>query len=143
MSQTKVKAAVIDAVNKRLTALDANVKVAWPNKAITPPTSSRWFSVSYFAGKTAARTLGPQGDNEVRGFVQVDVNVPTNSGDKEQNDALTALEAWFTEGRRVTLNGQTVTITSSERSNGRNAESCWRISLSIYFYATYQRNALT
>lgn len=130
------------AVKDRIAALDGTVPTAWPNKKLTPP-NGLWLSVHYVPSKPFAVGMGEGGEERLDGFVQIDVNVPTDSGEKAQDDVLKALELWFTPGRSMTHNSQTAKVTAAQRSQGRLTEIYWRISLSIYFYATYPRNTLT
>lgn len=141
MSQQLVKETILHTVAARLTALSVDAKVSWPNKKFTPP-DDRWFAVYYFPSQPTTATLGDAGEEELTGLVQVDVNVKSNSGEKMQNAALTALESWFIAGRVMSYQGQDVTVTGCSRSPGRIAEASWKISLSIYFRASYYKPTL-
>jgi hypothetical protein len=142
MSQQKVKAAVINAVKTRLALLGGANHTAWPNKRYQPG-NALWYSVHYVPNNPTPVTLGSQGEDNLQGFVQIDVNILTDTGEKTQTDALNSLEAWFVAGRKLTFDGQSVVVTSAARAQGMNSGAYWKVPLSIYFYARYQRPLLT
>lgn len=139
MSQQKVKANVTKAVKDAILATDAAASISWPNVRFEPPASGVWFGVFYFPSPTLPITLGDDGEDELRCFVQVDVAVPTNSGEKTQTDILKAIEDDFPAGKHITHDGQTSTVLRTARSSGRLDGGHWKTSLSIYFYSRFQR----
>jgi hypothetical protein len=141
MSQQKVKATVIQAVKTRLDLLGAGAHIAWPNKRYEP-SAALWFSVHYMPSRPLVSTLGAQGEDTLHGLVQIDVNIKTDTGEKIQNDALAALEAWFVAGRKLIHEGQSATVLSAERAAGMQSGAFWKVPFSIYFYARYQRPIL-
>lgn len=138
MSQGKVKAAVMKAIDNRIALLDPPVEVAWPNKKFKTPAGS-WIRVSYMPSQDSTETLGEGGEQELLGIIQLDVNILTDIGEKTQNLILGQLEAYFVPGKRFTYKSQTVNFVSCNRSSGRIIDSFFRVSLSVSFYARYFR----
>ena len=134
MSKQDIKKAVVNAFKQQL----EGVKVSWPNVKFTPP-EGLWCRFFYNEASDTPVTCGAGGENELRGFVQVDINVKTNSGEKEQTDLMSSLEAHFTSGRVMALEGASATVTGNVRGPSRVEGSSWTIPLTIYFKARYQR----
>ena len=122
-----------------LAAIGSGKPIQWPNKKFEPPTNALWFRVHYFPTDRARKTLGDLGEDEVDGFVQIDVNVPSDSGEKVQRQQLDILEHIFTSGRVTTYNGQEAVITACKRSPGRDVDGFYRVSLTVDFYARVKR----
>lgn len=134
MSQFKVRNTVIQSA---VTAL-AGKDVAWANK-LFKPTGGLWFAVHYMPSKPTQATLGLGGEDELRSILQIDVNVPSNSGEKTQLEELSFLEDTYPSGHVLTYEGQSATVLSCARSNGRLVNADWRVSLSIYLRSRYPR----
>jgi hypothetical protein len=141
MSQQKVRATLFHAVKRQMDTMSLTAKTAWPNKLFKPP-GSLWVNVSYMPGNPVAMTIGELGEDELRGVLQLDINVPSDSGEAEQLAALNTLEQYFIPGVRFVYDSQSVKIHSTARSNGRLVSNDWRVSLSIYFSARYQRGLI-
>jgi hypothetical protein len=122
------------------TALTSKV-VAWPNKTLDPKARTTWYAVHYLPADEPVVTMGDGGENEVVGLLQVDVNVPLNSGEKATETALLDLRETFYAGGVLTHEGQDVKVTKVVRSIGRTVDAFFRTSLSIYFYGRYNRPA--
>lgn len=140
MSQTKIKACVMTVAVNQLEDL-TDSQIAWPNRLFTPP-GGLWVRVSYLPAPTSQKSLGNEGEDELKGILQLDVNTPTNIGDKAQADLLILLESYFVPGRSFTHDSQTVIFTAADRSNGRVVDSNWRVSLSVSFYGRYKRPSI-
>lgn len=134
MSQQKVRNTIIRSASQSL----ADKDVAWPNKLFKNP-GGLWFSVHYLPSPPTSVTLGLNGEEELRAILQIDVNVPTDSGEKEQMAAVHALEAFYVPGQVLAYQGQTSRVLKCARSNGRVVNSDWRVSVSIYTLSRYNR----
>lgn len=142
MSQQKVRDTLIDAVKAGLSTMGHLDKTAWPNKKFTP-TTDIWFNVYYQPGKPVTTTMGESGEDTLNGFVQIDVNVKTDTGEKLQNEALDYLESLFVPGRNLSFAGQDVTVLSAERAGGMESGAYHKVPISVYFYAKYPRPNLS
>lgn len=112
---------------------------AFENVSFTPPSSGLWYSVFYVPNVPAVSTLGDDGEDEVTGFLQIDINAPLGTGEKATNDKVDALRNVFTAGARAIYQGQEVVVVSCGRSSGRTIDSCFRVSVTIQFRANMQR----
>lgn len=136
-SKTKVRSALL----KMLTdsAILPVGKVAFENVAFTPPSAQPWFSVFYIPSEPQVATLGAGGEDRVEGFLQIDLNYPTGTGEAALNAKYDELQSCFTAGARALYQGQEVVIVSCGRSGGRNVDSCFRVSVTVRFYANVNR----
>lgn len=138
MSIHKVKSALVKGFT------DANLvsveRVAWENKAFTPPADGFWASVFFLpAADTPVATLGPTGRDEASGVLQIDLNYPTGNGDKDAGEMADSVRALFKAGSRFPFSGIEVIVSSSGRSPGRVVGNYWRVSVSVYFYSHINR----
>lgn len=141
MSQEKIKAAVMKAVDNRVKLLDPVPEVSWPNKKFTPGANT-WIRVTYMPSNDSTETLGEGGEQELLGIVQLDINILTDIGEKTQNLILAQLEAYFVPGKNFTYQSQAVNFISCNRSPGRIVDGFFRVSLSVTFYSRYFRPSL-
>lgn len=126
----------------------------WAGNALTLAASSLPISGAVFTGGTlnpawtalyhvpadrSAQTLGATGEDELLGFLQVDVNVPINSGEGIQAQVINLVESYFTAGRALASGGVTVNIIRNQLSGARKVDNWHRRSLSIYYRAHLQR----
>lgn len=137
-TETEVKRA---AFTKADEVLDGE-EVMWPNVSFTPPDRTKWFAVHYIPVSNAVSTLGDEGENRVEAFLQIDVNLPLNSGEKAMDDQLKVLEDSFTPGTSAVYDSQTVVFTGCRRSPGRDVNGFWRVSLTIDLYSKTTRATL-
>lgn len=114
-------------------------KVAFENVAFVPPVAEPWFKVFYVPNEPKVATLGTGGEDRVDGFLQIDLNYPTGTGEAALNSKYDELQSCFTAGARALYQGQEVVIVSCGRSGGRNVDSCFRVSATVRFYANVTR----
>lgn len=136
MSLSNVRSAIAKAFTD--SAIFGANDIQWENKKFTPP-NKKWAAFWNFGGEPLAGTLGEGGVNKVESFVQVDLNYPQDSGEKEANADYETLESIFTVGARLSYSGQQVTITCCGRTNGRIKNNFWCVPVTIYFYAHINR----
>lgn len=134
MSQQKVRDTAIHSAAIAL----AGKNVSWANK-LFKPTGGLWLGVHYMPNRPTQVTLGLGGEDELRAILQIDVNVPSNSGEKDQMAELARLEELYPPGKVITHSGQSSTVLACSRSNGRLVNADWRVSLSIYLRSRYPR----
>jgi hypothetical protein len=104
---------------------------------------SVWTKVSHVPGGRFASTLGASGEDTVTGFLQVDVNVPLDTGEVIQSQVLDVLEEYFTSGRALTHGGVVVNVTGNQLSLSRREDNWHRRSITVYYRAHLQRPPLT
>lgn len=141
MNQDRVRATLFHAVKTQLATMSLASATSWPNR-LFKPSGGLWIGVSYLPTNPTPVSLGDNGEDELRGLVQLDVNVPTDTGEAAQLMALASLEEVFIPGVVFKYNSQSVKVLSAARSSGRLVGNDWRVSLSIYFSARYQRSMI-
>lgn len=137
MSQTNVRAALVAAF--RTGNFFADTKVAWENVPFTPPTGEPWAAFYFVPSQPSVATLGPNGQDHLDGFVQIDLNFPTGKGEKDSFAKYEAIKNSFTAGSYLIYQGQVVTIKSCGRSPGRVVNNVYKVIVTIYFYAHINR----
>ena len=124
-------------------SLPSGIPTRWQNVLFTPPLRTLWFAVNYVPVNNKVVSLGSNGENEVQGFVQVDVNVPMDSGEKESDDTLKTLEKRFVPGHSTVYDLTEAVVTACKRSPGRDVLGFWRVSLTVDFYSRIKRQTPT
>ena len=83
-----------------------NLPTAYENWAFSKPGPDEpWAALFLLPDKPRPVTLGPHGEDEHRGILQVDLHYPLNSGTAGINAKYNELASWFTAGRRFIHNG--------------------------------------
>ena len=113
---------------------------SYENREFTPPDDgSLWYEVFTLPGGRDPATLGDGGEDEYVGVFQVDVNGPIGEGVRTIIESASAITAYYTAGRTIRKNGQTVKITRSEMGPARPGESAAVVSVSVYWRAMVPR----
>lgn len=122
-------------------AVDDIIPKGYPNKELTPlPENGEWIQIHNRRGNTIPITLGTSGEDENTGFMQIDINYPQNQGSFFVMDTADRFAAYFTAGRELQYNNQTVKVQSSSLSAGRYVGGYYRVSLTVNYYARTTRN---
>lgn len=137
MSVPKIRSALVQAFIAG--AFFDSSKVQWENKQFTPPADAPWASVFFLPNNPSVATLGPDGTDEVDGFLQVDLNYPPDTGTADIDAKYDAMRLVFPAGARFTYSGTEVIIKSCGRSQGRVVGSFYRVSATIMFYSHINR----
>lgn len=116
----------------------AGVKIEEPNTTLEEAVkASLWLKASIVRGETVPITLGVTGEDDHNGFLQVDVNVPVNTGVGLVSTIAGKVKQAYPAGKKI---GSTVVARSSVTS-GRVVGGWYRLSVTIYFYSRIARNA--
>ena len=115
------------------------LSTAYENRTFEPTKGTPWASVMVERVDGSAVTLGDSGEDNHAGYMQIDLNYPTNEGDGDILAKLEALRAYYTPGTSFTSSGQSVIIRYCEPSGGRLVDGWYRISLTVYYYARIAR----
>lgn len=155
---TRVRAALISAAkdflrnNQTITTDEGDISglpfaekdaIAWENEAFNAYDKNFWASVFYVPNQPSVSTLGNKGKDLLTGFMQIDFNVPENTGDKTQLSWEKKAGLYFYAGRSFSNNDQTVVVTSAGVSQGRNVNKFWRKSLTVAFRSHIKRPVIT
>lgn len=142
MSASKVRKAFVIHVENIAAGLPGNPPVSWPNKTFKPPGGLPWLQFNWIPAGRRAVTLGDQGEDELVGIVQIDINTPQGDGDAVMENLLSLLEEEFIAGQVVIHDGQPATIESCSRLPSRNVDPFYRSSLSVNYYARVTRSLI-
>lgn len=99
-----------------------------------------WMRVDNERAVSGPVTLGDHGQDDHRGFLQIDVNCPANSGSGQVLQKADELLSYFKAGLAVSYNGQTVTVLSTALSPGRVVGGFYRVTVTINYYSRTNRN---
>ena len=121
--------------------VNLGLPTAFPNRKFVPPTDGAlWAGVSFAFAQPTVATLGTGGEDETRGFMQVDFNIPIGAGRNLTNEASTALQNFFTAGRKLVYGGTQVDILSCGKNGGFDSGKFYKVPNTITFYARHNRN---
>lgn len=120
-------------------ACGLNIPVQYENSPFEKPSASPWAAVWYFPSVSEGVTAGPNGYDELRGFFQVDINIPLNTGTAPSKELVNKVMQGFPSGYALMYNGGWVKPTSVSRSPGREIDGWWRVSVTVYWYSRLQR----
>lgn len=138
MSDYKVRAALVQGY---LAAMAPTVPpTEYENtKFEVPANATLWTAVHLLPASSRVATLGTGGEDEDRGLLQIDINVPNGNSEKDLIQTADKLKSYFTAGRDLSYNGVTVVIVSRVLSPGRRVDVWWRRSLTITYYTRINR----
>ncbi len=114
--------------------------LSFENVAYEPPSGEAWAKIYFMPTDPIVATLGDEGQDRVDGLVQIDLNFPLNQGTADIGEMATRIRNLFTVGSRPAYCGQEVVIKACGRSQGREVNGFYRISVSVYFYAHINRS---
>lgn len=158
MSESKVRSALVkgcidffaatqivtdEATFLNLPTVNIVTNVAWENRSFDPSNKSFWCSFYYLPNIPDVRTIGQKGFDEIDGFIQIDFNIPKDSGEGLLPQWEDKVRKFFHAGRVFSHEGQYVIVTSAGMSQGRHVDSSFRKSATIYFKSQLQRPKLT
>lgn len=115
-------------------------QIQWENKKFDPQGKDVWAGVYYRPNQPQAHTIGPQGFDRVNGFLQIDINVPVDSGEAVQLAWEEKANIFFHAGRFFTFESESVIVTSNGMSQGRIVDVHYRKSLTVAFRSHLKRN---
>jgi hypothetical protein len=142
MSEALIRNALVTAYEDGAFGLETfyqNVKLSHPSKLKQPPSGQPWAYLTQTTADIAPMGLGDQGDDEHKGFMQIDLNYPLDIGEGLILAKFDAIKSYFKAGRSFVSGGQVVIIRSCGRSSGRVVEQNYRISVSVYWFARVSR----
>ena len=143
MADSDVRKALVPAALAFFIAqgLDTDTQVSWENTTIATRGIELWAAVyTQKAGPAEVSTLGKGGRDREVGFMQIDVNIPKDSGEEVTDTWWDAARAYFVKGKSFTYGAQTVTIQSIGSANGRLVDTWWRETFTISYRSDLTRN---
>lgn len=112
-----------------------NVAFAKPTDGVTP-----WAAVYYMPNDPSVATLGEDGEDQIDGLLQVDLNYPLGQGEGPSLQAVGRLSAHLLAGTRVRYGDVEATILRCGARPGREDSGWWRTTVRIAWYARVPRN---
>jgi len=129
-------------LEENLPVLPANA-IAWENRKFEFQGKGVWSSVFYRPNQPIARTIGPCGQDELSGFMQIDINVALDSGEEDLIAWERKARLFFHAGRFFTFENLAVIVTSTGMSAGRIVDTHYRKSITVAFRSHLHRTQLT
>ncbi len=142
MSDSDAEVALLTAAKTLLDAQGFGAVTQWENDDFDPSGKTKWASVFFVPNQPEPVTLGQQGDDRQTGFVQIDFNIPQNTGSGQMRPWTNAARQAFVAGKTFTENGQIVRVTSAGVTQGRNVDNWFRKSVTIAFRTDLQRASI-
>jgi hypothetical protein len=105
----------------------------------SPSTGLPWASLNFSDLSITLASNGAGGQDRVDGFMQVDLNYPLDEGVGDISDMADQVQELFQSGSYFTHSGQGVTVLSSGRSAARRVDGLLRLSITVRYYAHYNR----
>ena len=113
---------------------------AYENAAFTKPAASvSWGAVFIVTNQPTPESAGAGGMDGNTGFLQIDLNYPINAGAGAIVAKADSVAQYFKAGTRLAYGGQQVQIQSCGRSQGRQVDGFYRVSMTINWTAYVPR----
>lgn len=141
MSVGNVKKAILT----RYLSLGISYPLATENEEFDPsieaPNGETWCKFTFSPNTPEVKTLGTNGEDEVTGFAQFDINIKPGTSDSETFDYYETLRLAFSAGSYLTYGSDAVLITSCGLSQGRRLDEIYRKSVRIFWRSDITRNS--
>lgn len=134
MGQADIKKALISYLQN----LSLSVPMNYPNMVaenLTPP----YGDVNIIINDPTAVTMGSDGEDEHRGFMQISLFTEINSGDGESYAFSDTIRSHFKAGFGCEYGDQKVTFINSGAGNGSRQDAKYFTPITIYWYARTRR----
>jgi hypothetical protein len=116
---------------------------AFENQPFEPKGWAKWFGFHFLPNVPEVATLGLDGEDEITGLVQIDININAGRGKEGIEDDLFALRSVFAAGTRIKRDFLNVRIKNCGRIGAGNlVDGFYRYSVSISFEARFPRNVV-
>lgn len=113
---------------------------AFENQKFTKPdTATPWAAVWYIPNTPSAVTAGAFGQDEATGIFQIDLNYPLYSGTQAQRLMVDKISNSFPSGYDLVYNGFWVRPRAVGRTEGREVDGWWRVSITVTWYSRLNR----
>ena len=132
MSFSHVQSALmtrLEAVNAGLTG--GPFPIAYPNVEFTVPDDAPWIQVFLFTNQPFVGSLGPEGEDEISGILQLDVYVPLGEGTGRLTSLFDSIRSGFKAGTQLTYSGQWALILSCGMRSPMKEDGFYRGTVTI------------
>lgn len=134
MGQSDIKQALITYLKSK----NLTVPFNYPNMTAsntTPP----YGDISFVFDDPSVATLGSEGEDNIRGFMQISLYTPINKGDGAAIAFSDIIRSHFKAGFGCVHGDQKVTFINSGGANGRTVDGKYFTPITIYWYARTRR----
>ena len=125
-----------------LSSFDAGsfgLPIASENRPYDPQPGTAWAQLFVVHAQPSIATMGSGGQDEITGFLQVNLNYPEGSGGGAAKQKATAIRDYFTAGTKHSYGGVDVYIANAGRSASFNIDSWYRLVVTINWYTRLTR----
>lgn len=141
MSETRINAALVTAYRAAMPSLID--QTAYEGASFTPTTGTKWAALHNLRAGADVASLGVGGQDDHAGVLQIDINVPENTGTASLLNDADTLRAYFVAGRGFTYQSQSVRVRRSDVSPIRRVDGWLRVSVSVTYSAMTIRPEIT
>jgi hypothetical protein len=134
VGQNDIKKALI----KYLKDLSLPIPLNYPN-TVASHTTPPYGDVSVVFSDPKVATLGDQGEDDIRGFMQISLYTPLSKGDEASLAYTDTIRANFKAGFGCAYGDQKVTFINSGGGNGNSQTGKYFTPITIYWYARTRR----
>ena len=118
--------------------LGLGIATSYPNRIFEAPVDDIWINLTFNPTDTIPVTAFRGQDNHT-GFMQLDINVPQDTGTSDLRNIADQLQDYFTAGTSFVYTSQKVIINSTRLTPGRVVDNYYRISATVRWYARTNR----
>ena len=133
----------VDGATVTYPTMDKETDVGWENALFDTAGKPIWAGVTFFPNDKLQRTIGKGGFDVSNPFVQLDFNIPENTGESLLLEWFKKVNDFFVNGRVFSENSDSVIVIRSQISQGRRVDSFFRRSFTIYFRTNTKRKTIT
>lgn len=133
----------INGVTVAYPVMDKSTDVGWENVLFDTTGKAIWAGVTFFPNDKQQRTIGKGGFDVSNPFIQLDFNIPENTGEAFLLEWFQKVNDFFVNGRVFSENSDSVIVIRSQISQGRRVDSFFRRSFTIYFRVNTKRKTIT
>jgi hypothetical protein len=124
---------------KALVDASLGTKLLPENVKADPAGETPFAEVFYMPNPPVPITLGDDGEDEISGYVQLNIKVPFGSGTKEALAACGEVRSAFPVGLNILYDGVVITVKGSGPKPGYRSEAHYVTPFLIHFYSRIQR----
>ena len=144
MSISSSSQAAHQALNASVVALNnfvlGRLPVHWPNQVFTPPSGGLYFTVDKIPDAVVVRTLGPTGEDEHRGILQLSFYAPAGDGEKKLLELYDKVRTFYTAGAHARYKGAGVLIEDVSTTPPAIVGGRWCAFFSVQWMTRIPRN---
>ena len=99
-----------------------------------------WLQAHNLRAGTSVATLGSEGEDDLQGILQFNINYMDSDGPGEALKIADLLASYYGAGRLFSYNGSWIRVRFTDLTQPRPANGYLMTSMSVYYYSRRQRN---